>query len=99
MNQLSLLPLIVQTTQRYNVLHIVASTTVWPGEYLQVDVLEAILYHDGLLAPLLRHLSYIVLGTRYAFQIPDVAQSIYESMNIYVRFDKFMFQKQKPQLQ
>lgn len=31
-------------------LRTVVFTTVWPGDCLEVDVLEAIIHHDGLLA-------------------------------------------------
>ena len=39
-----------QCSTKAHVLRAVASTTVWPGDYLEVDIPKSVLHHDGLLA-------------------------------------------------
>lgn len=85
-------------TPKAHVLRTVAPTTIWPGDYLEVDVLKSVLYRDVKLA--------VELHLPGSFGVPSILHSVenkirientrcnpvsYAGMDISVNFVQFMF--------
>lgn len=65
---------ISQCDPKAHVLRTVASTTIWPRDYLEVDVPKSILDHDGLLA--------VESNLSESFGVPSILHSVVKKIRI-----------------